>query len=289
MDKKIKILTDSASDIPKDIEKKYNIGILCFHVTVGEKSFKDRDIPNDEFYDLIVNSKVPPVHSQITAYEFGEVFGKYYNEGYTDLVYISIASKGSNTYSSSLMARNAFYEENPKAQERFRIHIIDSGNYTGVEGYPVVQAAAKLSKGASVEEITAYVEDWCSCAQVTFGCYTLEFVKRSGRISTAAAFVGEMLGLRPVIKIKDGISSTLAKVRGDRSIIPKIVELTAENMIPQTPYCVVYGSNRAVRDEMEREITRKLGYPPEMSFQVGAAVASNCGPVVIGTIFKEKH
>ena len=288
MEKIIRIMTDSASDIPRDIEEKYNIDIIRIHVTVGEKSFKDRDISNEEFYELITNSNIFPTHSQITAYEFETIYNKYYMQGCTDLIYIAIASNGSNTYSAALMARDSFFEQNPNAKDKFRIHILDSGNYTGVEGYPVVQAAIKLSKGASVEEIIAFVEDWSAHAQVIFGCYTLEFVKRSGRVSTAAAFVGEMLGLRPILKIKQGISSTLAKVRGDKAVIPKIVEFTAAEIIPQTPYCLVYGIDYDLREQMEKEITKKLGYPPEMSFQIGASVASNVGPYVVGTIFKKK-
>lgn len=286
MVQKIKILTDSASDIPKNLEKELNIGMLSFHLAVGEKAFDERDISNEEFYELMLNSKEFPVHSQITTYEFTEAFVKYFKEGYTDLIYISISSRGSNTNSASLMARDMFFSENPDASGKFNIHIIDGGNYTGVYGYPVIQAAIKASKGASVDEITAYVTDWVSCAEVTFGCYTLEFVKRSGRVSTAAAFVGEMLGLRPVIKIKNGISSTLAKVRGDKSIIPKVIELTESAMIPKTPYALVYGYDKEARDELEKAITKKLGCPPEMSFQVGPAVASNCGPMIVGVIYK---
>lgn len=288
MEQKIKLITDSASDIPKDLEKKYDIGMLCFHVTLGSKAFDDRDFPNEEFYDMMFGSSDFPTHSQITAFEFDEVYKKYYKEGYTDIIYVCIASKGSNTFSAATMAKNTFFEENPEVTDKFKIHLVDSGGYTGIYGYPVIQSAIKLSKGARVDEILSYLEEWLSKAQVTFGCYTLEYVKRSGRVSTAAAFVGEMLGLRPIIKIKDGISSTLSKVRGDKAIIPKVIEITASNMIPKTPYCLVYGSNKAYRDELEKEITKKLGYPPEMSFQIGAAIASNAGPIVAGVIYKEK-
>ncbi len=288
MEKIIKIMTDSASDIPRELEQKYNIDIIRIHVTVGEKAFKDRDITNEEFYELITSSNIFPTHSQITAFEFGEIYSRYYAQGCTDLIYVALASNGSNTFSAAQMARDTFFEENPQAKETFNIHILDSGNYTGVQGYPVVQAAIKLSKGAGVDEIISYINDWATHAQVVFGCYTLEFVKRSGRVSTAAAFVGEMLGLRPILKIKHGISSTLAKVRGDKAVIPKIVETTAAEIIPQTPYCLVYGLDYDARDELEKEISKKLGYPPEMSFQVGAAVASNVGPYIVGVVFKQK-
>lgn len=288
MEHKIKIITDSASDIPAEYAKKYSIEILCFPVVIGDRSFRERDIPNMEFYEILINTKDLPHHSQITTFEFEETFTKYYNDGFTDLIYVSIASKGSNTHSAALLAKKNFFEEHPDAKDKINIFIIDSGNYTGTYGYPVIQAAAKAEKGMSPTEIIAYLEDWFSCAEVHFACFTLEYVKRSGRVSTAAAFVGEMLGLRPIIKIADGISSTDAKVRGDKAIIPKMVEVTMENIIPQTPYVVMTSYLEEEGKDFTREVTRALGYPPEMTFQIGTCIASNSGPKIIGIAFKSK-
>jgi DegV family protein with EDD domain len=289
MESKIKILTDSASDIPKEYEEKYNIGILCFPVVLGDRSFRERDISNKEFYEMLLASKDFPSHSQVTSFEFVEAYKQYYDEGYTDIIYVSIASKGSNTYNASLMARDSFYEEYPEAKQKINIHIVDSGNYSGVYGYPVIQAAIKASKGSEVPDILAYLDDWFSHIEVHFGCYTLEYVKRSGRVSTAAAFVGEMLGLRPVIKICDGVSSTDAKVRGDKAIIPKLLEITKENIIPQTPYVLLTSYLEEQAKELEKEAEKLLGYPPEMSFPVGATVSSNAGPKLVGIAFKSKN
>lgn len=285
---KIKLMTDSASDIPKELEAKYDIRILCFPITLGEKSFYDRDYDYVEYYDMLINSKDFPTHAQITAFEFEEIYKEYYEQGYTDLIYVAIASLGSNTYNNAVMAVDTFFENTPEAKGKYNIHVIDSGNYTGVYGYPLIQSAIKISKGASAEEVIAYMKDWLSCAEVHFGCYTLEFVKRSGRVSTAAAFVGEMLGLRPVIKIKGGVSTTDAKVRGDKAIIPKIVEITADRIIPQTPYCLVYAYDESQEKELAKELTKKLGYPPEMSFRIGGVIAANAGPKLVGAFFKAK-
>ena len=285
---KIKLMTDSASDIPKELEAKYDIRILRFPITLGEKSFYDRDYDYVEYYDMIIGSKDFPTHAQITAFEFEELYKEYYDQGYSDLIYVAIASLGSATYSNAAMAVDTFFENNPEAKGKYNIHVIDSGNYTGVYGYPLLQAAEKIENGASAEEAIAYMQDWLSCAEVHFGCYTLEFVKRSGRVSTAAAFVGELMGLRPVIKIKHGISSTDAKVRGDKAIIPKVVEITADRIIPKTPYCLVYGYSEELERELAKELTKKLGYPPEMSFRIGGVIAANAGPKLVGAFFKAK-
>ncbi len=285
---KIKLMTDSASDIPQELEKKYDIRILRFPITLGDKSFYDRDYDNLEYYKMLKESKDFPTHAQITAFEFEELYKEYFNDGYDDLIYVAIASLGSATYSNAVMAIDNFYEANPDAKGKFNIHVIDSGNYTGVYGYPLIQSAEKIEKGATAEEVIAYMQDWLANAEVHFGCYTLEFVKRSGRVSTAAAFVGELMGLRPVIQIKKGVSTTDAKVRGDKAVIPKVVEITANRIIPQTPYCLVYADNDEQEKELAKELTKKLGYPPEMSFRIGGVIAANAGPDLVGAFFKGK-
>jgi DegV family protein with EDD domain len=291
MVEKIQIMTDSGSDIPKAYEKKHNIKILSFPISVGDRGFFDRDMTDAEYYNLIldsVKSSDYPKTAQLTVMRCVESYEEFYKAGITDLIYTSIADLGSATFTNASKAREEFYEENPEAKGVFRIHIIDSGNYTGVYGWPVIQAAIKAEKGASAVDIIDYITDWCKYAEVNFGCYTLDFVKRSGRVSTAAAFVGEMLGLRPVIRIKQAISTTTAKVRGDKAVVPKVVDITAERIIPGTPYVVIAGNDKPAEDDMIKTITKRLGYPPEMTFYVGAAVAANVGPCVVGTIFKAR-
>jgi DegV family protein with EDD domain len=288
---KIQIMTDSGSDIPKALEQKHGIRILCFPINVGEQSFYDRDMTDAEYYKLILDSLKSadfPTTAQVTRNTFTEVYEEYYAAGVTDLIYTAIADKGSATCGNAMLARDEFYEEHPEAKGRYRIHIIDSGNYTGVYGWPVIQAAIKAEKGVSAEDIIEYITDWCRYAEVNFGCYTLDFVKRSGRVSTAAAFVGEMLGLRPILRIKQAVSSTTAKVRGDKAVIPKVADVTAERIIPGTPYVLIAGIDKAAEEELGRVLTKRLGYPPEMTFYVGAAVGANVGPCVAGAIFKSR-
>lgn len=285
---KIKFITDSACDIPKEYEEKYGIKIMCFPITVGGKSFRDRDIPIKEYYDLIIKSPELPKHSQLTPFEYAESFSEAYADGCTDIFYISIASKGSNTINSARMGRDQFFEENPDAKDKVNIRILDSGNYTGTYGYPVVQAAIKAENGASADEIEGYLTEWFDAAEVHFGCYTLQFVKKSGRVSSAAGFVGEIMGLRPIIKIKQGVSEVEAKVRGDKAVVPKLADFVCERIIPQSPYVVMEGYDPIYTDELAKELTKRLGYAPEMRFDIGGVIAANCGPKTVAVAFKAK-
>lgn len=284
---KIKFITDSASDISEAYEKKYDILIMNFKVAMGDKSYTSRvDFDNNKFYKMLDAYDGVPVTSQITALEFLETYKKLYEEGYTDIIVTTINSKGSATYDNSVMAVSMLYDEVPESQGRINIYNIDGVGYTGAYGYPVIQGAKKARKGMAAKDIVAYMKDWIDNCIIFFAPYTLKYAKKSGRIPSAAAFVGEVMGLKPVMRIQNNKIVTETKVRGEKSVIPKILDLTLEHMIPKTPYCIVYGNDEAVMEEMAQVMIKKVGYPPEKYFQIGAAIAINAGPRVVGVIFK---
>ncbi len=287
---KILIMTDSASDISEETEKELKIKIIPFKVALGEKSYVSRvDFTNEEFYKMLDEFDGMPTHSQITSFEFTELFEQAFADGYSDVIYVSINKEGSATYSNAVMASKQFFEEHPERSDSFRIYTVDGMTYTGGYGYAVTQAAVKASKGESAASIVEFIEDWVKNCTIFFAPYTLKYARKSGRIPQAAAFAGELMGLRPIMRIQDNKIVTNSKVRGDKNIIPEIIKLTAEEMIPHTPYSIVYGNDRTVADELASLLTKKFGYPPTEFYQIGAAVAINAGPKVVGTIFKRKN
>lgn len=286
---KIKIMTDSASDISVADEKRYGISILPYLVTLGDKTYTSRvDFDNEKFFGMMAQYDGVPKTSQITAFEFQEIYLNTAQEDVTDLILVLINSKGSATYDNSVMAINLFFEEHPEYQGRLRIHCIDGMGYNALYGAPVVEAAKMREKGACADEIIAYLEGVLPKRQIYFGIYDLKYAARSGRIPTAAAFLGTTLGLKPVMKIFDREITTAAKCRGEHSLIPKIVEMSLTDMQLGQPYEVLYGCDAVCRDELQQEMTRRLGYGPSAIYQIGAAVAANSGPKVVGVSFIRK-
>ena len=284
---KIKLITDAASDISPENEKKLDIRVIPFKVAMGDKSYTSGvDFDNEKFYQMLDDYNGIPTTSQITVFDYEEIFKEYYDKGYSDIINVTINSEGSATYNNACMAAANFFESCPEAKGKFNIYNIDSEGYTGTYGWPLMQAAEKIKKGIPADEIAAYIQDWVKNCVIYFAMYTLKYARKSGRIPSAAAFVGEVMGLRPVMRIHDHQIKTHTKVRGDKAVIPKILDLTCDEIIPQTPYCIVYGKDERVRDELAEAMTKKLGYPPADSFQIGAAIAINAGPLVVGVIFK---
>lgn len=285
---KIKIMTDSACDIPKDLEAQLNIKILCFPITVGDQGYIERvDFTNEEFYNILMTSPKIPVTSQITQMQFVQEYSNILAEGYTELIYVPINGTGSNTMNSAIMARTEFYETH--GEDALKIHIVNSKTYTIAYGYPVMEAAKKVSKGASSAEIVAYLEDWFDSVEIYFAPYTLEFVKKSGRVSCAAAFAGELIGLRPIISIIDGKTKIEEKVRGDKSIIPALLKYAKAKAVPQTPYITLSSMLVDEANSLAEQAKKMFGYETVGTFPAGAAITINAGPKVIAIIVKGKN
>lgn len=286
---KIQIMTDSASDISVADEKKYHISILPFQVSLGGKSYTSRvDFDNEGFYELMARYDEIPKTSQITPFEFEEIYLREAEAGVTDLILVLINSKGSATFDNSCLAKNQFFEEHSEYEGKIRIHNIDGMGYNALYGAPVVQAAKMREEGASAEEIVAYLREIMPRRQIYFGIYELKYAAKSGRIPTAAAFVGDRLNLKPVMKIFDNAITTAAKCRGEKKLIAKAVEMSIADMEPGTPYEVIYGCDPVCRDEVEKAMIECLGYGPAGYYQIGAAVSANSGPRVAGVCFTRK-
>ena len=176
-----------------------------------------------------------PKTSQVRPDQFAEKYEQFYNEGIKDLIYVSISSTGSSTYNNALKSRDEFYENHPEAKDKFKITVIDSLNYTFTYGYPVIEAAAKAARGCSAEEIIAFIEEWISCTEVHFVSYTLDYVKRSGRVSAGAAFMGELLGLKPIISIIDGDIYLVSGV-SDKGVEATVLQCDLETLEAKNTY-----------------------------------------------------
>ena len=286
---KIQIMTNSASDISYADEKKYNISVIPFPITLGDKTYTSRvDFDNQQFFDLMAQYDEIPKTAQITPFQFQEIYLQQARAGVTDLVLVLINSKGSSTYDNSVQAIDLFYEEYPEYRDVLHIHSFDGMGYNALYGSPVVHAAQMCAEGASLEEILNYLTDILPRRQIYFGIYDLKYAAKSGRIPTAAAFLGTALNMKPVMNIFDRSITTAAKCRGERKLVEKVAEMSIAAMEPGSPYEIVYGSDPTCLEELRRLMVQQLGYEPAAVYQIGAAVAANSGPRVVGAAFTRK-
>ena len=263
--------------------------VIPFPITLGDKSYTSRvDFDNEQFFTLMAQHDEIPKTAQITPFQFQQIYLREARAGVTDLILVLINSKGSSTYDNSLQAIDLFFEEYPQYREVLHIHSFDGMGYNALYGSPVVHAAQMCDDGASVEEILQYLTEILPRRQIYFGIYDLKYAAKSGRIPTAAAFLGSALNLKPVMKIFDHSITTSAKCRGERKLVEKVAEMSIADMEPGTPYELVYGNDTSCLEELRHLMVRKLGYEPAAVYQIGAAVAANSGPRVVGAAFTRK-
>lgn len=285
MNNTIRIITDSGCDISKENEERYSglLEIMPFMITINGKSYADRkDIQPDEFYKILKEQQEIPKHSQITAIQFEEKYRELYEQGVRTIIVDPINAAGSQTCSNAQLARNNVADE----LKDLTVYVVDSQNYTLCYGYPIVEACKKLEAGQSAESVVSYLEDWARHTEAYIIGFELRHMKKSGRITAAASFLGELMGLKPLIRLAADKTEVIRKARGEKAVIDAAVETISASMIPETPWCVVTTTRPDAEKEFIEKMTKKVGYAPAMVEKCGVVVSCNAGPEFIGVIIR---
>lgn len=283
---KVCVSTDSTADVPQNLREELGIPFLPLTILAEGKEYRDGvDITPAEFYKILERCDQIPASAQVSVNLYTRLFENTVAAGYTHLIHVSINSKGSGTYQAGVMAREMFYEEHPELQGKFDIQIVDSRNYSMAYGLAVVAAARAAREGKEPEEIMAILRDNLNHGRAIVVPLTLKFVKKSGRISPAAAFLGDALGLKPLITFLDGEAQITAKVRGEGKIIPTMLEEFMRVRKPGTPYAVASAGDPALREAMEKACVEACGEKPVASIDLGSVISINTGPSAVGLCF----
>ena len=287
---KIRFITDSACDMPVELEKRYNIEILSIPLTVEGEPYQERkDFTPQQFCNLLLEVKSIPTTSHIPSPVFMERYEAAFAQECTDIIHLTINSKGSNMYTAALMARDTFFEEHPEAKGRIHIHILDSKTYSLAYAYALCCAAEMAEESRPVSEILVFLDNFLNSVETYFSVYSLDFAKKSGRISGAAAFVGDVLGLRPIMSIVDGDLKIIDKVRGDKNVVPQLAKIALRHRKPDTEYGVIRGIQEGPARELTELMKRETKKDPAITTYVGSSVAINAGPKVVAVFVMGKN
>ena len=284
---KIKLSTDSTADIPGKFCKELDISVLPLTILTEGREYRDGvDISPSEFYKILEESPKLPTSAQVATAAYLALFEETWKAGFTHQVHVTIISKGSGTYQAAMLSRDMFFEEHPEAKEGFAIHLIDSKTYSMSYGTAVVEGAQLAGKGASVEEVIAHINDYLKHARPMFIPLDLKCVKKSGRISPAAAFVGDALGLKPLITFEDGEAKILSKARGEDKAIAMLLERCMQERRPGTNYTLVHGNNMKAFAKLKKACQKAMDIPPLAEYEVGCIIGINTGPNMVGILYR---
>lgn len=201
----VKIIVDSTADMTPEVEKRLGIVPLTLHF--GEKEYVSGvDIDGKKFYEMLVESDVLPTTSQATPYAFEKVFREATADG-SEVVCLTVAAKLSGTHQSAVIAAEEF---------EGKVHVVDSNTVTIGLGILAEYALQLVDRGLSAEEIARKLLQKRDEVHLLAMVDTLEYLKKGGRISAAAAVAGGLLNIKPVLTVQEGEIRVLGKARGSR-------------------------------------------------------------------------
>jgi DegV family protein with EDD domain len=213
---KIKIITDSSADLPKEVFQKLNIDVLPLLINFGEESHLDGvDINIEELFEKIETSDVFPNTAQVTPPRFAEAYEKYLKEGYK-IISIHLSSCMSGTYQSACLAKQMLESDD--------IYVVDSQNVTSGLGLLAYRAAILRDRGLSAEEIVADLEESKEFISSSLCFESLDNLVRGGRITKTVSVVTGVLGIKLILEVKDGLMAVKDKVRGSKKAVKRIIK-----------------------------------------------------------------
>ncbi|MCC0761487.1 DegV family protein [Clostridioides sp. ES-S-0006-03] len=253
---KIKLIVDSACDLPNHIIEKYNIEVIGLNVSFGEENYiSGKEIDNETFYRKMDESKLLPKTSCPSPDKFLEA---YQCEEESILV-ISISSGLSGTYNSALLAKDMFEKEGNNK----KIEIIDSLSGSIGIGQLVLKAAILIKEGKELEEIVSIIDRYKDNPPFYGTLETLENAIKGGRINPIAGKIINTLNLKAIIQVADGIVTPIDKARGEGNSLKKLIQLVESKIIDKEEKVLFIGhancpeKAQKVREAMEKDVKYK--------------------------------
>ena len=213
----VRIVTDSAADIPSTIVNELGITVVPAYVNFGDNSYRDGiDISCDELYDRLVKGPIQPSTSQATPTDFAGVYQALSKET-DEIVSIHMSCKFSGTYCSALEGKKL-------ADTKAHITVIDSGTITMALGIIAMSAARLALLNENLTVIMDDIQNGIKNTRLQGTFDTLKYLARGGRIGKGKALLGSVLNVKPVVTIRDGAISPVGNFRTRAKALDKLFE-----------------------------------------------------------------
>lgn len=274
----VALVTDSTADIPLETRQRLGISMVPLKVSFGDETYLDNvELQPADFYRKLTTSDTLPTTSQPSPADYFDVFKERLQEG-RSVVSVHLSGAFSGTYQSAMIAKSMLAGEGD-------ITVIDSKSASYGYGLIVAAAAELAAQGASSAEVVAEIHRLRRELRLFFLVDTLEYLQKGGRIGKAAAFVGSLLNIKPILTIDDeGVITPVDKVRGQKRAMVRIAELLEADLgdRPIRLYVALTPGFDENAKEMSALLKDRFAVRSYLETEIGPVIGTHAGPGTVG-------
>jgi len=274
----LRIVTDSAADIPSGWEKEYEINVIPINIQFGEKTYlQNIDLDSEDFYKLVNETKKIPKTSQPSPHQFIEFYKKIAQKGDT-ILSVHVTGKLSGTYASAVSAAE-------ESKNEFKVVPLDSAGGSLGLGFMCREARKMEKSGKSLEQIVKYIEGMRDRVRIILTLDTLEYARMSGRVGTLSAALASMLNVKPIAVLKNGLVDMVEKVRTRKVALERVIEMAFEEFGDQPIYLgIVHARDLTSGNTLMAMAKKRFNYKETVLTDLTISLAANFGPGTVGLV-----
>jgi len=269
---KIGFVTDSTADVSNEVAERHGIEVVPALVNIDGKSYADGvEISREEFYRRLPGMRPPPTTSAPSVGSFEERYEKLLHNGAQHVLSIHPPNELSGTYNAARLAAQEFGS---------RVRVLDSGQLSLGIGFQLILGAEAAARGALLDEVLEVVAGVSKRVRVAALLDTIEYVRRSGRVSWAAAMIGGLLHVQPLIELRYGIVHRMGQVRTRIQGVERLVE-ALNSWGPLERLGVLHTNAEAAARQLLDSLKSRVTVPP-LLVNVTTAIGTHIGPNALG-------
>lgn len=271
----IRVVTDSTCDLPPELTQAYGITVLPTYINVGQESYLDGvELTRQEFYERLPHFEAHPTTAAPPVGVFADAYRELASQGGTAILSIHLASSLSGLLNSARLGGEAV--------EEIEVTVFDSQQLTMGLGFLALKAARLAEEGRSLAQIVAHLEEEVERTHVFALLDTLEYLRRSGRVSWAEFGVGTLLRIKPLLHVYRGEVRILEKVRTRGRALKHLMDHVAD-LGPLQEVALLHTANTdgvsSLRQEAEHLFPEE--YQP-VAVEVTPTIGAHVGPGALG-------
>lgn len=277
-----RIIVDSTCDLPDELIERYDIRMLPLTVSINGKEYMDKvNIKVDEVYESM-RKGICPKTSQPNPSDAYNLFKECVSKG-EDFIFLSFSSKLSGTYQTIC----SIVEDLKKQYNNIKMEVIDTKSGSLATGLIALQASKLLQAGKSFDNVINAVKKMIQHVEHVFTITDLSWLTKGGRISKSQGIIGNMMNIKPILHVNDGVMEVIQKVRGKKKALKAILDIIEERMskFPNQIIGISHADDIDTAKELQAMIQSRMGEAKVIVSKIGSVLGSHLGIGGVGVFF----